>query len=451
MRKKCALRFIWLLIFIKICPLLGVAETIKFEEILDKAIVNSYDLKIANIDIELSKYAGKELRSLYFPTLNAKFNTEYLKDLTGGISGVTAIGERVLTDNTMFQDSVSVNLSYNLLGIRRRKCFLAKKEVEQRELIYQKNLKDLKLRILEIYTETLLTYKELKAKKEILSVEQEVFRLKERLFKAGVISKIEVAEQSIRLVRVMEEIEGLKIRLKMLLEDIAFYTQQHYDSELIEPLNFKGEETEIHADLDEKVSVECQIYEKEIEKKKAELGLLRRERFPQVGLYSNYTFYGSNRTDVKEALEDLEPRNWSVGVVVTIPLFAGFKTIVRGKEIKMEIERLQLERDKKIAELKSLYTKTSKEVLAYKQELETKKELLKNVQNKTAMIERLKNQQITDEVVALNQEIELINQRLELEKTSVSKIAAIKKLNILRGSGGKKIKTLESQTPDTVE
>lgn len=402
---------------------------------MDKAIVNSYDLKIANIDIELSKYAVKELRSLYFPTLNAKFNTEYLKDLTGGISGITAIGERVLTDNTMFQDSFSINLSYNLLGTKRRRCLLAKKEVEQRELIYQKNLKDLKLRILEIYTETLLTYKELKAKKEILAVEQRVFQLKERLFKAGVISKIEVAEQAIRLVRVMEEIDVLKTRLKMLLEDIAFYTRKHYDSELIEPLNFKEEETEIQTDLDEKVSVECQIYEKEIEKKKVELGILKRERFPQVGLYSNYTFYGSNRDEIEEAFKDLEPRNWAVGVFITIPLFDGFKTIVSGKRINLEIERLKLERDKKIAELKNLYTKTSKEVLAYKQELETKKELLKNAQNKTAMIERLKTHQLTDEVVALNQEIELINQRLELEKTSVSQLSTLKKLNILRGSG----------------
>jgi len=423
------------------------AETISFEEILHKAIDNSYDLKIAKTNINISKYAVKEITSLYYPTLNARFNTEYLKDLTAGVSGITAIGNTILTDNTRFQDSFSINLSYNLLGTQRRRHLLAKKDVEENKLIYQKNLKDLTLEILELYTQSLLTYKELKSKKEILALVQEVFQLKERLFKAGTISKIELTDEAIRLARVMEEIDSLKTRLEMVLEDISFYTGQHYDIG-VQISDFGVQSTSGFGvrgsgfGKDKKISnpefrnpnPEIRIYEVEIEKKKVELGILRRERFPQLGLYSNYTFYGSNRDEPEEAFKDLEQRNWTVGVSCSIPLFQGFKTIDSSKRLKLEIERLQLERDKKLAEIKNLYTKTSKAIKSYEQVLQTKKDLLKHTQDKTTMLERLNSQQITDKVVLLNQKIDIITQQLEMEKAEVSKIASIKKLNILRGS-----------------
>jgi len=441
---------IWLLVFIVIYhSVVSVsAETISFKEILQKAIDNSYDLKIAKVNIQLSKYAVKEVTSLYYPALNARFNTEYLKDLTGGVSGIAAIGNTILTDNTRFQNSFSINLTYNLLGTQRRRHHLAKKDIEENKLIYEKNLKELKLEILELYTQALLTYKELKVKKEILPLAEELCQLKERLFKAGTINKIEVLDEAIRLSKIMEEIERLKANLELLLEDITFYTGQHYDIG-VQILDFGTEGTswfevrdsDCGKDKEEIIpelqtpSPEIRIYEIEIEKKKVELGILRKKRFPQLGLYSNYTFYGSNRDEPEEAFKDLEQRNWTVGVSCSIPLFQGFKTIVSSKRLKLELERLELERDKKIAEIKSLYTKTKKAIQVYDQEIKTKKGLLNHTQEKTTLTERLYSQQITDKVVLLNQKIELITQQLELEKVEVSKIASIKKLNILRGSG----------------
>jgi len=458
--RKLASRFIWICIFVGIYSSAESTQTISFEDVIEKAIANSYELKISDIDISLSKTIVKEMTSLYYPALNVRFNTEYLKDLAGGISGITAIGNSVLSDNTKYQDSMSLNLSYTLLdfGVRKKRRFLTKKDVGQKKLIYHKNLNDLKLKILELYTEVLLTYKELLSKKKTLLLEQEIFRLKERLFNAGTIGKIEVAEEAIKLVRAMEEVDRLKVMIGMALEDIAFYTRvdydkeqdghpqggstsgrdvptkgADYDKELIEPLNFKEEEI-LQDNIEEKKSIEYQIYNLEIEKKKAELGILRRERFPQFGLYSNYTLYGSNRDNFDKSLEDLRQKNWTVGVVTNIPLFEGFKSINSGGRLKLEISKLTIEREKKIAELRNLYAKTSMTALLYKQEVEIQKDLLKNVQDKTVMIERLNSQQIIDRVVLLSQKIELMNQELEVEKALTNKIFFIKKLNILRES-----------------
>ena len=154
----------------------------------------------------------------------------------------------------------------------------------------------------------------------------------------------------------------------------------------------------------------------------------------EITLYSNYTLYGSNRDNFDKSLEDLRQKNWTVGVVTNIPLFEGFKSINSGGRLKLEISKLTIEREKKIAELRNLYAKTSMTALLYKQEVEIQKDLLKNVQDKTVMIERLNSQQIIDRVVLLSQKIELMNQELEVEKALTNKIFFIKKLNILRES-----------------
>lgn len=415
----------WILIFIGLYQPVMAGETITFEEILDKAITNSYELKISKIDIRLSKYAIGELKSLYFPIIKARFNTEYSKDLTGGVDGITSI-----TDNTRFQDSFAVNLSYELLGTRRKKRLLSKKELKRQELIYQNNLKNLKLRILELYTQTLLTYKELEAKKEIFSLQKELLQLKERLFKSRIISRIELANEVIGLANVMTEVEKLGINLGLMLEDITFYTGEHYELGVGISDFEVGKEVNFPSFKPQTIDPEIRIYEKGIEKKRIELGILRRERLPQAGLYSNYTLYGSDRDKPKKALGDLEERDWVVGISIDVPLFQGFKTFTQEKILKLEIEKLQLERDKKTAELKSLYAKEGRTLQGLKQEIETKKELLKKVQDKTDMVERLSNQQITDKVVFLNQKIGLISEQLEVKKTTVSKLASIRRLNI---------------------
>ena len=107
--RKLASRFIWICIFVGIYSSAESTQTISFEDVIEKAIANSYELKISDIDISLSKTIVKEMTSLYYPALNVRFNTEYLKDLAGGISGITAIGNSVLSDNTKYQDSLSLN------------------------------------------------------------------------------------------------------------------------------------------------------------------------------------------------------------------------------------------------------------------------------------------------------------------------------------------------------
>ena len=57
------------------------AESLKYKEVLNKAIENSFDLKMSAADIGISKAQLKSARADWFPSVNLQFNSEYNKDL----------------------------------------------------------------------------------------------------------------------------------------------------------------------------------------------------------------------------------------------------------------------------------------------------------------------------------------------------------------------------------
>ncbi|OGH97618.1 MAG: hypothetical protein A2104_02835 [Candidatus Melainabacteria bacterium GWF2_32_7] len=434
------------------------AEKIDYNYILDKAKENSFDLKISNIDIDISKSGVKEARSLYYPTLKSQFYSEYAHDMTNGVQTFSSVGTSIVNSSTKYQDLFTLNLSYNLydFGIKGKKLDIAKKDVSEKKIVYDKNLKDLKLKIIDIYTRALITHKELNSKKEIYPIYKELFAMEEKLYTAGTSSKIEVADEAIRMAKTADEVDALKTRFKLLLKDLSYFTQENYDSDTIElvdyseidesyvsNVNFEKDQGETFklgvvkeqakldiGDMDYEKTPDYRIYQLEIEKKETELQILKRERLPVFGMYSSYNFYGTDKNDFLDSVNDLQDRSVSVGVSATLTPFDGFKTSANIKKLELEIERLKLVRDQKMAELKNRYEKLNEEALYYNGQSGTQEELLVKVQNKLSMIEKMAQQELIDKPTLLNQKADLIQQKVELEKAIINRVAAVKKLNV---------------------
>ena len=92
------------------------AQTLDFDSVLSKAVENSYDLKIANVDIALSKNAVKDAKSDYYPKVSAGYNTQYSKDLNPADyqSTVQYVGNNVVANSTAFQNLFYLSAQYNL-------------------------------------------------------------------------------------------------------------------------------------------------------------------------------------------------------------------------------------------------------------------------------------------------------------------------------------------------
>ncbi|MCX5814997.1 MAG: TolC family protein [Proteobacteria bacterium] len=410
------------------------AQTLDFESVVEEALKNAHDVRISGLDIQISTSARKKAYSLYYPTLSAKWNSEYVKDLTGGTAQqVTAVGNTVVVENTMYQSLLSVAASYNLFdfGSTGKKVLIANKDVDVKRTIHNQSIRDIKLKVLSLYSDMLISFKEFESKKELLALYKELSLTKERLFNAGTISKLEMVDEALKVVKTVDAIENLKLKVKTLLQDISFYTGDKYDAEGLFVSDFAGYDEDFRGDFNAEKSPEAKIYNLEIEKKKAELEVLKNDQLPQFGLYSSYMLYGSDLNRYGDAVTSIKPRNYFVGISATWPLFEGFKTTADMEKATLEIERLKTEKNKKLAELTSRYNKTDEARRTYTGGIENQKEMVTKVQANLSMSERLVEQKVTEWVDFLNRKAELVNQRFELAKAIVTRVSAVKELNIL--------------------
>ncbi len=633
-------------------PFQADARQVYYDDLLQKAVNNSYELKIAGVDINIGKANLKEARSEYFPEIKSAFNLEYNKDLTGGIANVTSVGTTILSSNTRYQSLLYLTLSYNLydFGIRGRKCFIAGKDIDIKKAVYNQMLRDIKFKMTELYSDALSNYKEMQYKEQLLPLYKELFFMKERLYNAGNVNKLEMMDEAIRLARTIDGLETSKAKLISSLKDISYYTNEEYDIRDLNLEDFetpaevlpvkeepkteapkettkietkttestdkkKTEKTEIKSEpkteaktevkteakaetaplnsggasssggikQDEKAEVkevqktevptaeitapvpaskdskkpedkkkeiqkktdnkqtakkpeekpkvqktepkvktvkspepkkeksaksvkpvkpaakkeksvaqtnpdyiiqqleleknrtkttfesipgfkeqfasdeekfnvqeqrikdksaalapvdltktpEFLNYKYQIEQKKAELSILKRQNLPQFAFYSNYAFYGTDKSNPFSSISDIEDRSLAFGITTMLPIFDGFKNKANRERAKLEIMRLEFERDQKLSELKNRYQKLQEASLSYRIDFQNKKDILNKLNKKINAVEKLYEVGLIGKVAFLNEKADLLTQKSELEISLINNISTLKQIETL--------------------
>lgn len=408
------------------------AQALDLDNVLEKAVKNAHEVRMSDIDIRISRSAKKEARSVYYPSLGARWNSGYVKDLTDGTAQVTSVGDMILVENTMYQNALSVGIAYDLydFGAKGKRVFIADRDVDLKKTIYTQSVRNIKLKVLGIYSDLLLAWKELEAKKELLSLYRELSSAKERLFAAGKIARIEMVNDALNVVKTLDEIDEITLKLRELLHELSVYTGERYSIEHLEVKGF-SEEKELSDNFRADMSPEWKIYELAIEKKRAEVEALERERYPRFAFSSNYTWYGQDLHRFNASVEDVRSRNFFIGLSVTMPLFDGFKSSARIEKAGLEMERLKIEKEKKVAELQSRQAKLSDASRLYDFEMKNRQEMLAKTGEKLSMVERLKEQEIAGHRDLLVEKIEMVNRRLELSKVCIAKASAVRELKLL--------------------
>jgi outer membrane protein len=413
-------------------------QTLDYDDVVEKALGNAHDIRLSRLDIDISRAEQRRAYSLYYPTISARWNTEYIRDLTDGTAQINSIGNTVLVQNTTYQSSFLLMGSYNLFdfGGTQQKVSIAGKDVEAKRAVLRQFRRDIKLKVLSVYSDLLICYEELGTKKELLTLYKELALTKERLYTAGKISKIEMTDDAVKVVKIVDDIDTLMLRLKGLLEDLSSLTGEQYSADNTKVNAFREcEEDDLKHEFDPDNTPESKRYDLEMEKKKAELKVLERAFLPQFGLYSTYALYGSDPTALDISAQYVKPRNFFVGMAITLPLFEGFRSPAEIEKTKLELERLKVEKAKKMTELSTRHAKLSETRETYTSGIVHQKAMLTKVEEKLTMARRLSDQKEIEWAEYLNQKIDLVNQRFELTRTIISKTATIKDLRILSEAG----------------
>lgn len=422
------------------------AEQLNFNDFLSTALNNSYKVKIAEINKNITQRGVKEARAAYFPTISAFATTERYNDLTNGGAPLTAVGNEIFLNRDYYQDMAAIGLSYNLFdfGVRKRQLDIAKADNKQKEILLKKNTRDLKLDIVELYAQTLALYKQSQIKNDELNLRDELKEINKKLRLAGEISEIDVVDSEIKASETKSELDEIKNRFAKKLTEISFYTNKAYDIKNIELTNFPLDVNNIPTEVDPFVklsaqvnnlivenSVESKVYDLEILKKQKEYEIQKKYNFPKIRFDTRYNLYGSDTNNFFDGIGDISQRSLSFRLSTSFVLFDGFKNINTVAKSKMEVEKLKVEKEEQLAELRKKYEQVQLDSKNALIQSENNEKTLALVDKNLQMLENLNANGIIEKSACIKKQLELLDKKMKLEQTQINIFVTQYKLQVL--------------------
>lgn len=409
-------------------------KKINFDDVIQKAKEHSYDLKIADYNILISKQGVRSARSEYFPKLNLSAGTEYTKNFRDTReSTVMSVGDVFINPYTRYQSVMGITVGYNLFdfGVRGKNLKMAKEDVTIKELENKEKLQELNLTLLDTYTKILLTSKQIEINKEILSIEEKNLEYYERLYKAKEISKTELNDAKARVGLTKNKINDLMSIEQESLNWLSFYTGENYDINSLQVSDIKNSNFDVFAYQDYTKSVVWKIHEQNIKKKETELQIVKKNNYPKLNLYGRYYLYGSDHSSYNSSLGNIEPSNFTVGASLNMPVFDGFKNSATIEKTSLELKQLLIERDKAIAQLMTRLANMRSNLNYVESQISEDNEIMTELSDKEKSTRKLVSKKIISPIEYNNSRVELLNQEIELEKNTITKSAITKGIQIL--------------------
>lgn len=417
------------------------AEELDFETVIQRALENSFDVKISQTDIKISDTAIQGAKSEYYPKISTYFYSEYTKSLDGNNQTVY-IGNEVLYGNSVFQNSLSVGLNYNLFdfGIRGDRLKIAKSDKVSKIAQYNKILRDTEITAVEAYAKSLILYKQKILLSQVVTLQHELFSDKERLYQAGKIPQTAVLEEKIKWNESKNELEKVNAEFEKSIKDIAFLTNtEPPQNPILKDFVFEEKEKITISDLNPDTLPETKIYDAEIVKKQKELLIAKKQNLPTFNFTTNYYLYGADPNNYFDAYDSFRQRGLKFRIIASLPIFDGFKNKSDRDRLKLEIERLYTEKEKKVAEVKYNYEKARDDTV-YANILHENNISMKNLlSDNISMFDRLSEQKLIDRNNYLQQKISLLNKYFEIEKTDINQYVSAFKVDVLANNIGENI------------
>lgn len=414
--------------------------SISFDRIMDKAKAHSYDIKIADFDVLISKQDITVARSEYMPKLYFGANNEYNKNFNDYSSedgsqnnSSSYVGDTYVNPYTRFQSLLGITLSYNVFdfGVRREYLDMAKDDVNLKKKLEKQTEQELYLTIIDTYTRIGIIKQNLDIYEKILALSEKNMEMKQRLLNVQEISKLEINEQKVEIEKVKSNINELKMALAEMLNRLSFYTGENYDLENLSVQEIQNPNIDAFAFTDYTKSLIWDIQELVINKKLHELQITKRTNYPKLNLYSRYYWYGSDEDSYTKAWRDLKQSNVSVGLSLNAPLFDGMKNSAEIKKAKLECAKMEVSRDKAMAEFANRLS-TMRSKLVYTGKLVDNNEtIIKKLTEQTVLNEKLLKQKIISPIDMNASEISLLKEQAEYSKNKMTQIAILKSIEIL--------------------
>lgn len=184
---------------------------------------------------------------------------------------------------------------------------------------------------------------------------------------------------------------------------------------------------------------ETKLYNAEIVKKQKELLIAKKQNLPTFNFTTNYYLYGADPNNYFDSYYNFRQRGLKFRIIASLPIFDGFKNKSDRDRLKLEIERLYTEKEKKVAEVRYNFEKARDDTV-YSDILHQNNLSMKNLlSDNISMFDRLNEQKLIDRNNYLQQKISLLNKYFEIEKTDINQYVAAFKVDSLANNIGENI------------
>ncbi len=382
---------------------------------------NSLELRLYKMDIKIQNTLVREAYSGYYPVITFSGNSEYNKDLTNSSAGVQSIGGSVISSNTLFQNSLTLNLNYTLydFGSREKKIQIQKNEFLIKQFTLCKKKKEIFQKILDFYKNALISHLSISKYTQILSLKNKLYDSKKRLFKAGEISKSDVANEAIEIIELENSLKTKEKEYKKTLLELSKLSYIKIDKkDTLKPFKTKQN---LPKQKNFQNSIKAKIIDKRIEEKKKELNLLQNANKPVLSLYSSYSLYGSDVNRLESSFDNIRSNNYKVGIGFKLNLFDGYSNRYKKAKVLLEIQRLKIE--KKLLKLEfETQNLALKNRLKYSSKI--RKQNLIQLQDLTRlnnMQKRLRKIKKIDLLAYINHKIKMIEKQMKIKTQNIQR------------------------------
>ena len=356
---------IFLLVFLK--PLHAQGDNLTYRDAVHDAIKQSSRLRVKQAEIEISEASYKQSLSHLYPGLSLNSRLERFETLTKDGEIRTIYGQVIGGDVDEWRSSVYLAGEY-LLSNWYKKGYHAKyyrELVDDARFDAQVESKKLVLDVTGIYSALSESFIKIRYEGEIVGKLREAVTLRKKAYESGEISHEEYLKSEAALAAAEKDQSADRMQLRQNLARLSALTGRDYSGDIyIEPIpqgavSLTGE---IMKDVEGMPEYKYRQKEKDALQHKATAS--RNDFFPDVGIYGRYDFYG-NRSDLSNALHDMEEVSYNAGVFLSIPLFDGFarkwerQKVLR--EIKRQEETIQSLKSEKVKELEALHAGLSEQ------------------------------------------------------------------------------------------
>ena len=390
------------------------AREITFTEIKQSALEHSHRLKLRSINTSIEKARLDSIYSTLYPQLSLGYSGEYNHNLDPSASGSVSVGDTTINSTIPYEHSVSLRLNYELyhFGSTMKQIEAGEKEIAVKRLEQCSEEVKLYRELLEHYSRAQRAQSDKRFKSRMLTLRQELYALKRRLYPDGKESRVSVGDEAIRLIDLERDIERSTMEFE---ENIIALSQKSHielsstDTQLL-PLEVNSATP---ADLSFFHTPQARSYEEKIAQKQSEISMLNRSQLPVISLYSSYYLYGSDRDNFSRGFEDIRANSWNAGVSLRWALFEGFKYNSESERLKLELSRIREESE--LAKREFDYETRTRHEKLNRLSLLTKNETeaLNEIASKLTMTQRLRTQGEADAV----SEVSVILESLERELT----------------------------------